>query len=225
MKGMTAGGRIVEHIRAELLAGRLEPGEPLGTESEFAQRFGVSRSVARDALKGLEAIGVVEIRTGARGGVMIARGNPDHYADALAIQLRLVRITNVELIAAQLAIEGMAAELAAYYATEEDLARLEHLNDQAERSLDELDRFRDLSFAFHLAMIDASKNRVLAALIKSLEHVRDEAYGTFPSADRARLVLKEHRLLVAALRRRDGTEMRNLMNAHLERVRSKIMRR
>ena len=119
----------------------------------------------------------------------------------------------------------MAAELAAYYATEEDLARLDDLNDQAERNLDDLDRFRDLSFAFHLAIIDASKNRVLVALMKSLEHVRDEVYGTFPSADRARLVLNEHRTLVAALRRRDGVEMRNLMNAHLERVRSKIMRR
>ena len=60
IKGVTAAGRIVEHIRTELLAGRLEPGKSLGTEGEFAQRFGVSRSVARDALKGLEAIGVVE---------------------------------------------------------------------------------------------------------------------------------------------------------------------
>ncbi|HTM95866.1 MAG TPA: GntR family transcriptional regulator, partial [Croceibacterium sp.] len=88
-RGATLSTRIVEDVRLALFEKRLAPGDFLGTEKDIAERAGVSRIVARDALRSLQAMGVVEIKVGAGGGARIARGNPRLFAEALAVQLSL----------------------------------------------------------------------------------------------------------------------------------------
>src|ERR687887_637167 len=73
----------------------------------------VSRVVARDALRSLEALGIVEIKMGKGGGARIARGNSRLFAEALAVQLNLAEVSAAEILDAQRAIECLAAELAA----------------------------------------------------------------------------------------------------------------
>src|SRR5438128_6203884 len=107
---MAAG--IVADVRERLFERRYRPGDFLGTEKELAARFSVSRIVARDALRTLEALGVVEIRPGSGGGARISAGNPQLFAEALAVQLELAEIEVDEILAAQHAIECLAAELA-----------------------------------------------------------------------------------------------------------------
>ena len=77
----TLSARIVEEVREALFAKRLAPGDFLGTEKDLAEQAGVSRIVARDALRTLQALGVVEIKVGAGGGARIAKGNPALFAD------------------------------------------------------------------------------------------------------------------------------------------------
>src|SRR5689334_10891942 len=71
----TLSTQIVTQVRDALFAKELRPGDFLGTEKDLAQRFGVSRIVARDALRTLEAQGIVEIKVGSGGGARIAKGN------------------------------------------------------------------------------------------------------------------------------------------------------
>src|SRR5437016_13562972 len=120
--------QIVAQVRDALFAKELRPGDFLGTEKELAERFAVSRIVARDALRTLEAQGIVEIKVGAGGGARIARGNPRLFAEALAVQLDLTGVTAAEIMDAQRAIETLAAELAAVHSTPEDQARLRALH-------------------------------------------------------------------------------------------------
>ena len=75
----------------------------------------------RDALRSLEAMGIVEIRMGAGGGARIAHGNSNRFADALAIQMALIGVETDDVLQVQGAIESLAAELAARNATPEDL--------------------------------------------------------------------------------------------------------
>src|SRR5437867_1607104 len=103
--------RIVDEVRQALFNGRLRPGDFLGTEKDLAARFGVSRIAARDALRTLEALGIVEIRMGKGGGARIARGNPRLFAEALAVQIKLTGVSAAEILDAQRAIECLAAEL------------------------------------------------------------------------------------------------------------------
>ena len=111
-------------MRAALFDKKFKPGDFLGTENDLAARHGVSRIVARDALRTLEAFGIVEIKMGKGGGARIAHGNPRLFAEALAVQLDLTGVSAAEILDAQRAIECLAAELAAENATEDDLARL-----------------------------------------------------------------------------------------------------
>ena len=86
LRGMTLSSQIVAHIRDAIFAGSLKSGDVLGCEADLANQFGVSRMSIRDALRSLEAMGIVEIRTGAKGGAVIAEGNSDRYVDAIAFQ-------------------------------------------------------------------------------------------------------------------------------------------
>src|SRR3954468_15682080 len=128
----TRASRIVAEVRAGLFERRFRPGDFLGTEKDLAARHGVSRIVARDALRTLEALGIVEIRMGKGGGARVARGNPRLFAEALAVQLDLTGVSAAEILDAQRAVECMAAELAAENATAADHERIKRLLADAE---------------------------------------------------------------------------------------------
>src|SRR4029453_17510806 len=117
-RSASLSSQIVSDVRDALFAKKLKPGDFLGTENDLAERYGVSRIVSRDALRTLEAFGIVEIRMGKGGGARIARGNPRLFAEALAVQLDLTGVEASEIMDAQRAIECLAAELAADHATD-----------------------------------------------------------------------------------------------------------
>src|SRR3954470_23623918 len=137
-RSATMSTQIVAQVRDALFARELRPGDFLGTEKDLASRFGVSRIVARDALRKLEAQGVVDIKVGSGGGARIAQGNARLFAEALAVQLDLTGVSVSEIMDAQRAIESLAAELAAINATTEDHARLRDLLAEAERLIDDV---------------------------------------------------------------------------------------
>jgi len=198
-KSATLASRIVADVREALFERRFRPGEFLGTEKDLAARHGVSRIVARDALRTLEALGIVAISRGAGGGARITRGNPQLFAEALAVQLELADIDREEIMTAQGAVEGLAAELAARRATPVQILSLKKLVNEAEALLGELDAFTRSSLQFHLGIAEASHNRVLHYQLISLQHV------SWPSRNRtlnravARRVLEAHRKLVALI--------------------------
>src|ERR1700719_3384272 len=137
-RSSSLSAQVVAEVRDALFAKRLRPGDFLGTEKDLAARFNASRIVARDALRTLEALGIVEIRMGKGGGARIARGNPRVFAEALAVQLALTRVSPGEVLDARRAVECMAAELAAEHATPADHERLRRLLTDAESKLDDV---------------------------------------------------------------------------------------
>jgi GntR family transcriptional repressor for pyruvate dehydrogenase complex len=149
LRSATLSNQIVAQVRELLFEKKLRPGDFLGTEMDLAERFGVSRIVARDALRTLEAQGIVEIKVGAGGGARIAQGNARLFAEALAVQLDLTGVSVSEIMDAQRAIECLAAELAAINATAEDHARLRELLAEAERQLDDVPAYTRASREFH----------------------------------------------------------------------------
>src|SRR6187399_3619029 len=150
-RSSSMSAQIVAWVRDALFAKKLKPGDFLGTEKDLAARFDASRIVARDALRTLEALGIVEIRMGKGGGARIAKGNPRLFAEALAVQLDLTGVSAAEIMDAQRAIECLAAELAAENATDEDIARLRQLVADAEANLSNAERTTQLGAEFHLA--------------------------------------------------------------------------
>lgn len=217
-RSATLASGIVARVREALFERRYRPGDFLGTEKDIAARHGVSRMVARDALRTLEGLGIVEISRGAGGGARITHGNPQLFAEALAVQLELAGIGADEIMPAQHAIECLAAELAAKHASAADVQKLNALVTEAEGLVDDVDRFTRSSLAFHLAIAGASRNRVLHYQLVSLQHV------SWPSRNRtltravARRVLEAHRELVELIERRDADGARALMSEHVRMI-------
>jgi GntR family transcriptional repressor for pyruvate dehydrogenase complex len=220
-RSSSLSAQIVAEVRDALFAKQLKPGDFLGTEKDLAARHGVSRMVARDALRTLEALGIVAIKMGKGGGARVARGNPRLFAEALAVQLDLTGVTAGEILDAQRAIECMAAELAAENASAADHARLQRLLAQAENVIDDIEAYTRSSREFHLAIAEASHNRVLVVQFISLQHV------SWPSRNRtltpgvARHVLDVHKELAALIEMRDAAAARRLMDDHVKMIRAR----
>ncbi len=214
----TLSTQIVTQVRDALFAKELRPGDFLGTEKDLAERFGVSRIVARDALRTLEAQGIVEIKVGSGGGARIAQGNARLFAEALAVQLDLAGVSAAEIMDAQRAIECHAAELAAINATAEDHARLRELLADAERKIDDVPAFTRSSHDFHLAVAEASHNRALVVQLISLQHVSWPSKNPTLTPRVARRVLDVHKELAALIEMRDGAAARRLMDDHVKMI-------
>jgi len=213
--------QIVSRVRDELFEKKLKPGDFLGTEMDLAHRYGVSRMAARDALRTLAALGIVEIKMGKGGGARIAPGNPRLFAEAMAVQLELAGVTAGEILDAQRAIECVAAELAAQNATPSDHARLRRLISEAEAAINDDDIFTRLCAEFHLAVVEASHNRALAVQFLSLHYI------SWPSRNRtltrkvAKRVQDVHKELCTLIEMRNGAGARLLMDDHVKMIRAR----
>lgn len=214
----TASAEIVAQIRERLFDGQLKPGDFVGTERTLAVEFGVSRLTMRDALRILEANGIVEVKVGKSGGVRVAQPRPDRFADALAVQFALSGITHSEIFEAQMAVETQAVRAAARVMETDDFQALE----------DQLSRLRDAasddhafvreSLEFHTAIIRASRNRALIAQFQALRHLTWRAILPQHSSSRAAQIIKRHARVLAALRERDAESAAALVAEHLRAV-------
>src|SRR5215203_2611953 len=191
-RSASLSSQIIADVRDALFAKKLKPGDGIGTENEIAARYGVSRIVARDALRTLQALGIAEIRMGKGGGARVAHGNPRLFAEALAVQLDLTGVTAAEIMDAQRAIECLAAELAAENATASDIARLKTCLADAKAKLSDVPAFTESCRDFHLAVAEASHNRVLVVQLISLQHVSWPADNRTLTPKVARRVLEVH---------------------------------
>ena len=217
----TLSWRIIRQIRAALFAGELKTGERLGGEIELAGRFGVSRMAIRDALRSLEAAGIVDIRVGAKGGAYIAQGSPERFADALEIQLKLIGVSVAEIFDAQIAIEVTSTELAAQHATDADLSALRDLVKSQREQRHSKPKFTELSMRFHETLVEASHNRALIAQFKALRFVLEPLYARRLTDEVAERVVASNAQLLARIEARDAEGARALMHRRLQIIRAR----
>jgi DNA-binding FadR family transcriptional regulator len=180
LKTSSIAARIVAKVVELLVNKELAVGDFLGTEMTLSETFGASRFPVREALSRLEALGLIEIRRGAGGGIWIARGNPDHFADLLAIHFLLADITAEELFEARLAIVPKAAEHAAIHASKEEVLELTALLDEVERLRHDFAAALQALMEFHLKLVELSRLRTLTALNRSLCNLLKDLHERYP---------------------------------------------
>jgi GntR family transcriptional repressor for pyruvate dehydrogenase complex len=158
---------------------------------------------------------------GKGGGARIAQGNPRLFAEALAVQLDLTGVSAAEIMDAQRAIETLGAELAAENATPADIAKLRSLLREARDAVGDLDVFTRLSRDFHLAVAEASHNRVLVVQLLSLEHVSWPRRNVTATPKLAEHILEIHTRLADLIELRDAAAARALMDDHVKMIRAR----
>lgn len=199
---------VAEEIRGMILSGRLQPGERL-VEDKLAETLGVSRNPVREAIRSLEATGLVEVEP--RRGAYVCRVDVDDVRQLL--ELRGL-------------IEGYAAELAAARHRPEHIAALDDCiarGDAASVSNDNVEAaesHRD----FHLTIEEAAGNRYLEEVVAPLRH-RTEMVFSLLVETRGHLAWDEHRAIRDAIAAGDGALARERVVDHLSRVISDVSER
>ncbi|MBW8706659.1 putative L-lactate dehydrogenase operon regulatory protein [Streptomyces sp. MBT84] len=215
---------IVDQIRMLLKEERLQPGDRLPSERELCTQFGVSRVTVREALRSLEASGLVEIRLGARGGAFVTAPSSRRVGEGLADLLSLSPLTATEVTEARLVFELGIVPLIIERATEEDLDALRALCDEHAEAVNQGTYDMEMSADFHTRVAACTHNGAIEMLVQSfhgplLMSLR-EAQSIEPQMGHRGS--KEHRKFVEAIAARDAEAATEIMRTHLQRTASRV---
>ena len=158
---------IVEQIRALIREGRLRPGDRLPPERDLCERFGVSRVTVREALRVLEAGGLIDVRVGARGGAFVTLPTRARLGEGLADLLQLSPLTAAEVTEARMVFELGIVPLVVERATEEDLVALERLCEEQQAALDDERYTMEMSAEFHVRVAASTHNKAVEMIVHS----------------------------------------------------------
>lgn len=161
-------GQIAGELEQEILTSKLAPGERLPSEERLCERFGVSRTVIREAIQQLRGRGL--LRTLKGSGTYISDPSLESLGNAVESYTVLAEDSDfLELIDFRILIETECARLAAKNAGEQVIRDLRRILDTMERSPGSKDKFNKADIAFHLVIARGSGNSIYAILLAALE--------------------------------------------------------
>ena len=215
--------KLARQIRGTIQSGNYRRGDRLPPIVEMAKRFEVGQPSIREALKKLEAMGVVQIRHGS--GVFVTRSeevlvlaSPD-YAGTVTKKLLL------DLIRARIPIEVQSVADCVRKATPEQVRDLRRILTNAGQHLGDDEVLNSVNMDFHGKIAEASGNSVTAQLLAVLHELFTEEQrlilGIFGSREKDH---KDHLGILEAIERRDETLAVERMRSHLESVHASIQR-
>ena len=217
--------RVVSGVKDQILAGDLAPGAKLPSESDLVATYGVSRTVAREAVTRLRAEGLVETFQG-RGSFVLAVPAPSPFA----LESSAIRTQHdvLDMVDFRLGVECEAASLAAA-----------HLDEQGSRAIEEAlaalatahpDGAVEADFAFHRAVAAATGNRFYLDLMDSLGPMmimlpRTRLGDAYSPSDALHVerVQREHDNIASAILSGDADTARAAMRVHLGSTRRRLL--
>lgn len=214
--------QVLAQIEQKILDGTLRAGEKLPSERELVTALGVSRTSVREALRALEAMGVIEARTGSghsAGAVITGKSTPA-LTNLLRLHLALARISLADLVEIRVQLERNAALGAAAARTPENIRQLAELI-TAMRSADSgYQEFNALDTEFHVSIARISGNALATDLMQALRGaVESEMAAAFARFDDWRAVagslVDEHEAILRAIEKGDGEAAAGLVDRHI----------
>ena len=211
-----ASSAIADQIRQAIVTGQLGQGERLPPERELAEQFGVSRVTVRDGLRALEAMGLIDVRVGARGGAFVTVPSGDLVGQTMSDMMMMQAISPEDIVEARLMVELGTITIACSRATDEDVARLRELTERARSALEAKTYSRELSWDFHALLAEVTHN----GAIEGLTHSFRSSLSMHPIRTREgsrafERTVEEHERILDAIERRDGETARREMANHL----------
>jgi DNA-binding GntR family transcriptional regulator len=191
---------LTEQLRALITAGELAPGEKI-PERQLCERFGVSRTPLREALKVLASEGIVTLR-------------PNRGAIVSAVTVEEIE----EAFPVMGALEALAGEIACRQITNAEVAAIRTLHERMVRHWQrgELQPYFRVNQKIHEAILDATRNETLKATCRSLNgRIMTARYVADMSADRWAQAVAEHESILDALEHRDGARLAEVLKVHL----------
>lgn len=215
---------IYLQIRRDVSHGRLQPGDKLPPERDLAEQLGVGRPILREALRSLEATGILEFRKGITGGAFVCEGNPNLITRAISDLLFLGAVSLENIAEVRFELLCAAARLACVRGTEEEF-------DAIERNLDETLAIAKLGVAadtihaigeFYGLLGKAAHNDGMTMMIMSVTEVIAQILIKFMPGFVEELVEARRRVL-DQLRKRDPVGTTREIGDHLTMIHGYVL--
>ena len=196
---------VMERIKQALIRGELKPGDFLPSEAELTRNLGVGKSSVREAVKMLQAMGIVEVR---RGQGTIIRDHPgENSLNTLVYQLILARGVTQDILEFRMMFEPAYTVMAMHRATDEDYEVIQATIDGLESALQDRVQSAKHDLAFHKGILYASRNpmviRVGETMLEMFEASIETSMRTLPE-----VALKDHKQIFKAFRAKDEAAVR-----------------
>jgi GntR family transcriptional regulator, transcriptional repressor for pyruvate dehydrogenase complex len=215
--------QVAEQLLGQIVARRLKPGDILPPERELTESFGVGRSSIREALRMLESQGVIRALN---GGSFVVSDAASPLNSSLRLMFTLDDRTGIhDLFELRRILEVEAAALAAERHGAQHLDEMDAAIEEMATSLGDNggDRFIDADLRFHLAVAEATGNRLVLHSMQAVRDVIRRALMTvfvIPQSPESAVV--EHRVIRAAIALGDPVRARQEMTNHLVRVEADV---
>ncbi len=201
-----------------IAANQLKPGDALPPERELGNQFGVSRTVIREAVRGLQARGLLEVKSGS--GVRIVAVDAETVGESMRhfVKGSMMDYTKVDEV--RRVLEVAAAGLAAQRATAEDIAIMDDTIQRFENECSDLEASVQIDIEFHRAIGAATHNELFLMLHDSIGQMLVEVRRRNLSRGRAerRLVVKMHQRIRDGIAAHDPEAAQQAMRDHLGHV-------
>lgn len=214
---------VVDQIQDAILRGEIKPGEKLPPERDLKVMFSISRGTLREALRVLEQKGLIKIQLGVGGGAVVRSVTPKIIMDGLSLMVRSQDISLKDLQEFRCGIETDVVRLAVQRATEEGIAQLRDILQQAEKALDEhagWEAYVDADAKLHMTLARISENAVYEYIQTGIHENINRYYAEFLERDES--VLRKHFMdltrIVDAVEQDDEEEACAAMRLHLGRL-------
>ena len=161
---------VVDQIEEQILAGWLRVGDRLPGERELASRLQVSRSAVREAIRTLEAQGVVRAAAGSgkEAGTIVSAMSSQALTRLLRLHVALANFPVPDVVEARITLERSSAALAAANAGPENLTAMRAALDGMDRTGISREAFNELDTAFHVAIAEATQNRLVCDMTSAI---------------------------------------------------------
>jgi GntR family transcriptional repressor for pyruvate dehydrogenase complex len=212
---------IISQIRDAVFEGKLKPGDRLPPEHQLMETFGVSKATLREALRGLELLGFLQVRKGVDGGGVITEVDIKPALGSLTNYLHFKNPSISDLTQVRVLLESYCAEKAAQAITPEEIRNLDKLNEDCALALeaDNPDEIRKNEIAFHRTIAGVTQNPVLMVLVDIVENLLDDTKEILhPDKTFSEKVLAAHKKITAALLQKNPDQTREEMVKHIREV-------
>ncbi|HEX5941159.1 MAG TPA: FadR/GntR family transcriptional regulator [Anaerolineales bacterium] len=209
--------KLADKILELISTGTWKPGFRLPPERELSEAFGVSRTVVREAVKALEARGVLESVAG--GGVSVRLADSDMVSRSLQTYMQLSNRVDFEIrlneVRRVLEVEMVA--LAAARRTPEEVVKLHQICQKMRAGVHTAKQMAELDFLLHITLAEATQNDLFKVLLAPvINQLRDQIILTWEDFPRpVNVVFEQHEAIVAAVENGDAEAGRQAMIKHL----------
>jgi len=211
---------LVDHLIDLIVSGGIRPDQLLPVESALCEAYGVSRTVVREAIKSLEAKGLLRARQGV--GTLVSAEESWNLLDP-AVLSAIVRNDERydvldQLILVRTSLESSLAREAARRATDTDLADLRELMTRLDAAVREPEALDDVDVAFHERIMLASGNKLGRAIVHTVhaEARHSPRYVGHSTLAHRLDSNRQHRAVLDAIEARDADAAARLMAEHIE---------